>query len=354
MTKVQYLRTNPNKVLEPFSPFKDFRTAAQGILRVLHQRVSFGLWIVTRMNDNDSGRALAVENHDYNIKAGDVFRWSDSICYRMSCGLGPNIAPRVDKIPGYASAPIGKQLAIGAYIGIPLTNADGKLYGTLCAIDPKAQPETINQHKEFIFLQARLLSTLIRMEHEEENISMELVREKRKSQIDELTGVYNRRGWGNFLAIEEERCQRYGTSASIVIVDLDELKHINDTKGHAEGDVLIQKTADCLRSVVRPFDIIARIGGDEFALLIVESSEQLMLQLIKRIRIKLKSEKVLASIGWAAREGSGVNYDVQQLTESKNHNNTLNEVMQLADERMYQDKQKHKTTRKKKKKRKAG
>ncbi len=345
------MNNNSYGALELFYPYRDFRDAARAILELLHQRYGFGLWMVTKTDDED-WTVLVADDHHYNIKAGAVFRWSDSFCYRMTRGLGPNIAPHSKDIPVYAEAPIGQLLPIAAYIGLPLTNADGSLYGTLCAIDPEPQPDAINTLKErdFLFLQARLLSTMINMEHLEKSIFVELRREQRKSQIDELTGIYNRRGWENHLSIEEERCQRYNSPASIVIIDLDDLKDINDSKGHAEGDVLIQHTAECLRTVVRPFDIVARLGGDEFALLIVEARDDLTQELVNRVRTHLRNECISASIGWAVRSTGQVNTDVAQLKAGAYIKNTLNDVMQRADENMYEDKSSHKRKRKKRRK----
>lgn len=330
--------------MESFYPYHGFTDAAQAILKLLHQRYDFKLWMVTR-TDEDDWTVLVAEDHHYNIIPGTVFRWPDTFCYRMVKGLGPNIAPDITRIPAYVDAPIGQQLPIAAYIGLPLVNADGSLFGTLCAIDPLPRPGKIEAEKDFIYLQARLLSTMINMEQQANNISVELCNEQKKSRIDELTGIYNRRGWDNHLTIEEKRCQRYNSSATIVVIDLDGLKDINDTHGHAEGDQLIRDMAECLRSVVRPFDIVARIGGDEFALLVVEADESLILQLIERIRARLKEAGISASIGWAARNNH-VNYDVVALAEGKCSGNTLNDVMLKADEQMYQDKIRRKMNRK--------
>ena len=328
-----------NKVyldMEPFYPYRGFVDAAQAILKLLHQRFGFGLWMVTRTQDED-WIVLAAEDHHYKIIPGTTFHWPDTFCYRMVKGLDPNIAPDINKINAYIDAPIGRQLPVAAYIGLPLANTDGSLFGTLCAIDPSPQPQKIEEEKDFIYLQARLLSTMINMEEQTRNISQELRSEQKKSQIDELTGIYNRRGWDNHIVIEEERCQRYNSLASIVMVDLDGLKDTNDQRGHAEGDHLIQEIAECLRSVVRPFDVVARIGGDEFALLIVEADEALTLQLIERIRARLDDSGISASIGWAARNRH-VDHDIVELSQGDYPDNTLNDVMLKADEQMYQDK----------------
>ena len=95
----------------------------------------------------------------------------------------------------------------------------------------------------------------------------ELERAAAESMIDELTGLYNRRGWNRFLAVEESRHRRYGHPASLVPIDMDGLKPINDLKGHHAGDIVLHKAAEAISSVIRKTDVAARLGGDEFAIL---------------------------------------------------------------------------------------
>lgn len=91
---------------------------------------------------------------------------------------------------------------------------------------------------------------------------------------DELTGLYNRRG---FLALAERQlklARRSGRSLLLFFIDVDGLKEINDLFGHAEGDAALKCTAEALETTCRDSDIIARFGGDEFAVLAIEASGQ--------------------------------------------------------------------------------
>ena len=106
-------------MLETISPFSDFESAAREVLSFLHRQLGFKLWMFTRIEGEDL-IMLQVEDHGYNVTEGSVFCWSDSFCSRMVRGEGPSIAPRVSKIPAYVEAPIGKQVTIGAYVGIPI------------------------------------------------------------------------------------------------------------------------------------------------------------------------------------------------------------------------------------------
>jgi len=84
------------------------------------------------------------------------------------------------------------------------------------------------------------------------------------SQTDELTGLYNRRGFISLTRSSLELAQRMGKSGLLFFIDMDGLKVINDSYGHEEGDIAIKEIANILRSAFRKSDIVARLGGDEF------------------------------------------------------------------------------------------
>ena len=90
---------------------------------------------------------------------------------------------------------------------------------------------------------------------------------KNRSMTDNLTGLYNHRGFSTLSHPYLERAHRTGKGIFVIFVDLDGLKQINDQWGHSEGDQTLRRTAEILRMTFRRSDIIARIGGDEFAIL---------------------------------------------------------------------------------------
>ena len=230
--------------------FADFDTAARAVLSFLYRRMGFGLWMVTR-TEGDDWIVLQAEDHGYDVKEGTVFRWADSFCSRMVDGLGPRIAPSSDAVPAYASAPIGQQVKIGAYVGVPLRGPEGALFGTLCAIDPQMQPAAIVHEQELVEMMAGLLSSLLQAELRLVNEARRAERAESEALTDGLTGLYNRRGWVNLLAAEEGRCRRYGHPASIIAIDLDGLKAINDTYGHLKGDELLARAGSVIRGTAR-------------------------------------------------------------------------------------------------------
>ena len=121
---------------------------------------------------------------------------------------------------------------------------------------------------------------------------------------DELTGLYNRRAWEKLLRAEEERCKRYGHPAAVLFIDLNDLKKVNDSLGHEQGDTLIKNAAQVLRDNVRMNDIVARLGGDEFVILSVENDETGAESLVERLINAFAAANIGAAIGMAMRHPS--------------------------------------------------
>lgn len=281
--------------------FPSFEAATQASLEFLHSRLGFDLWMLTRTEGED-WVVLHSEDHGYGVKEGAVFRWADSFCSQMCKGLGPRIAPRSREVPIYAAAPIGQQVAIGAYVGIPLTKIDGSLFGTLCAIDPDPQPLSLTEELPLVELVGRLLCSVLESELKLQTEIRRFERAQADAFTDPLTGLYNRRAWTHLSSAEEERCKRYGHPACVLSIDLDGLKLVNDSQGHAKGDEYICRAAKAIQNAVRLQDIVARIGGDEFAVLGVECNEFEAAALSTRISEALDAAQVPASIGLANRD----------------------------------------------------
>lgn len=107
---------------------------------------------------------------------------------------------------------------------------------------------------------------------------------RRDATVDDLTGLLNRRGWRESAERELGRARRRGAVATLVLIDLDSLKEINDTRGHDVGDRVLRDTADRMRSALRAGDVLARLGGDEFGALLVDTSEGQALAAVARLR----------------------------------------------------------------------
>lgn len=308
--------------------FDDFESAGRAVLQYLQARTGFGMWMLTR-TEREDWIVLQAEDRTYGVSPGAVFRWADSFCSEMVKGNGPCIAPDSSQIEAYAAAPIGRQVPIRAYVGVPLLREDGTLFGTLCGIDPEVQPDTLADDQPLIELLASLLSTLLNTELRAQSAERANEQLEQEAQTDAQTGLANRGAWNRLVALEEDRCRRYGHRAAIFMIDLDGLKHTNDTMGHAAGDDLIIRAAQALREAARTGDVVARIGGDEFGLLAIECDTQGADALLARIRESLTAHAVEASVGVALRD----------------HGRDLESATKLADERMYADKKRRHKSR---------
>lgn len=153
--------------------------------------------------------------------------------------------------------------------------------------------------------------------------------------VDPLTGLYNRRGFLTMVRQQEELALRLNRRMLHVFIDLDGLKRINDTFGHHEGDLALQDTATLLRRTFRESDVIARIGGDEFAVLAVEMDERWRNSWEGRLREQLAATNMERDRGYDLVLSVGVaaiDPGVRQ---------PLEERLDMADVEMYRVKRDH-------------
>ena len=115
---------------------------------------------------------------------------------------------------------------------------------------------------------------------------------RRLADLDALTGLHNRRFFHETLAREVARAHRYDRRLALVVFDLDDFKDINDKIGHLAGDSVLAEAAGRIRSVVRSADIACRIGGDEFAVVLPESSLDDADQLYRRIQNEVSARPI--------------------------------------------------------------
>ncbi|MBC8207084.1 MAG: diguanylate cyclase [Kiritimatiellales bacterium] len=106
---------------------------------------------------------------------------------------------------------------------------------------------------------------------------------ERLATRDKLTGLYNRRRLDQLMAAEIERAWRYGRPLSIMLLDIDKFKTINDTLGHLVGDTILSETAKQLQNSVRSCDLVGRWGGDEFIIICPETTPDTALPLAERL-----------------------------------------------------------------------
>jgi diguanylate cyclase (GGDEF)-like protein len=118
---------------------------------------------------------------------------------------------------------------------------------------------------------------------------------RRLATRDPLTGLLNRREYDRIIAEEEERARRFRNPLSLAIIDLDLFKTINDTHGHAAGDAVLKETARRLGASIRTVDRAARLGGEEFGLLLVQTERLPALEVARRAIATLAAEPMEAA-----------------------------------------------------------
>jgi diguanylate cyclase (GGDEF)-like protein len=142
---------------------------------------------------------------------------------------------------------------------------------------------------------AELLSLAERLADELEVLRGENARLVEQLRTDALTGIASRAAWDEALRALER--SREGEALSVVVVDVDELKTVNDEAGHAAGDALLRRCAQLLAQSVRRGDLVARIGGDEFGVLLRAADESQAATWCARLE---GGEAERWSIGWAS------------------------------------------------------
>jgi diguanylate cyclase (GGDEF)-like protein len=190
-----------------------------------------------------------------------------------------------------------------AFIGAPLIVRD-ELYGVLCGLDSRLISEAARIESPSVMTAARLLSTILRRELDAEELLRRAERAEAEALVDELTGLFNRRGWDRLVEREEHRSARYAHGATVVMMDVDGLKGVNDRLGHAAGDALLVSVANAIRTVIRDHDVAARLGGDEFALLAVEYDDDER-HLQERLEAEFARQGLTVSLGFAQRQYAG-------------------------------------------------
>lgn len=193
------------------------------------------------------------------------------------------IIPDISKDPRFSDNPMVHGAPhIRFYAGASLSMREGHVLGTLCVIDHS--PRTLGETELQVLkvLARRVVAALV--------VRSEVAALQVLSATDALTGLYNRRAFDEHLDREFKRARRAGSPLSLVLFDLDHFKQFNDMLGHPAGDRLLRSVAATMRGCARGSDHLARIGGDEFAVILPNSPCDVALQFAERVRHSVGQE----------------------------------------------------------------
>jgi diguanylate cyclase (GGDEF)-like protein len=159
----------------------------------------------------------------------------------------------------------------------------------------------------------------------------------RQTLIDDLTRLYNVRYLYQTLDNEIRRARRYGSAVSVVFMDLDGFKLVNDAYGHRAGSVTLTEVAEVITMSVRESDFVARYGGDEFVLMLPETPARRAVQMAERVRSQISAHRFNGGVG--ADIYLTASFGVASFPE---HATEAEKLIELADAAMYEAKQRNK------------
>jgi diguanylate cyclase (GGDEF)-like protein len=142
-----------------------------------------------------------------------------------------------------------------------------------------------------------LRGTLGQMKEEIQEAHRKTKSLERETLLDPLTGVHNRRGYEKRIQEELHRYQRYEQSFSLVLIDIDQFKEVNDRFGHAVGDRCLKETVSTISPVLRESDFLARYGGDEFVIILPGTGKEGARQTAERVRQRIQGTRFVCSSG---------------------------------------------------------
>jgi len=166
----------------------------------------------------------------------------------------------------------------------PILSSQGKVLGTFAVYhrEPRS-PQAGDIERIGFAVNLAALAIENRFSHDEL---------ERRAYSDYLTGLANRRYFLEKAENELARARRYGEELSILMLDVDHFKQVNDRYGHKVGDIVLQKLAEVCRSTLRDVDIIGRLGGEEFAVLLPKTGSVQAMEAAERLRTALAAAQV--------------------------------------------------------------
>ena len=227
----------------------------------------------------------------------------------------PNLDPRFTGMPGW-HLPVRHLLAVPAYMS-------GAIVGLIALANP--HEPYVDRDLKAVERLATLYAIAIHRTRTESAL-------RDLSLVDELTKLYNRRGFMTLAEQQIKVAHRTKKEMALFYADLDDLKRINDTFGHDEGDAALVEASSMLRDAFRDSDILARIGGDEFVVLAIDVAEGKTAALARRLREKFVARNARSGQDYLLSFSLGVvRYDPAEPV-------TVSDLLTRADRLMYKDK----------------
>ncbi len=279
----------------------DFVSAAQGVLADLRTWIGLESWAILR-RDDDEVVVMLTNDEVFGMYNGLTLPWADSYACQVVEWGRPEAVPDAGENYLLARSAAQTLVPVGAALMVTLHSPEGKVLGALTGLAAHPQPD-LELQLPAVRRQAALLGALLGYE-------LTAQREDRRDQTpdaeftDPLTGLANRRAWDEALRAEDARASRYAGSAAVLVLDIDGLRKVNAGTGHTSGDDVLITTAAVLSGRMRSVDFVARIGGDEFGVLMPETTADQANTVLGDLRKALTAAGVTASFGVGQRRSN--------------------------------------------------
>lgn len=272
-----------------------------------------------------------VESPDREMLQGAIFELHETYCYQTLKVENPLAIANVAKSE-LARQSCYRTHALETYIGAPIL-VDGEHYGTISFTDtqPRQQPFTRTE-RELIRQFADWIGNEIARKQDHDALIEAQIRLERIASIDDLTGVLNRRAFMERATTEIARFRRTGNKFTVVILDIDHFKDINDTYGHASGDAVLRSFATIATDTLRAVDVFGRVGGEEFCIILDSIESDAALAVCERLRERIAQTCHAEPVSWKITCSMGVATVSSEDVE-------FSTVLQRADNALYRAKQ---------------
>jgi diguanylate cyclase (GGDEF)-like protein len=302
----------PSEVLEEW----------QHIITLMARILNAPAGLIMRLEEDHLSVSIRseTENNPYNV--GDSEAWLDSglYCETVIRSRDRLFVANALESDAWKNNPDVKLNMIN-YLGFPIYWPGGDPFGTICVLDNRTHHYSIDEEELIVRFKKAVEKSLILTEKtiQLENLNREL---EWLSSRDSLTNIYNRRSFFELSEKALNQGRRRKRTTSLLVLDLDRFKMINDSYGHHAGDDVLKEFADTVAKMVRSEDIFGRLGGEEFAILIPEIGREGALLFAERLRREVSmlsfptdkgTASITVSIGVSECEYS--NRDLQQLLD---------------------------------------
>ena len=302
----------------------ELKTVLNIIMEKIRELVQSEAWSLLLV-DEKTGElhcSVAVGEHGDHLRQSNV-KFGEGVAGWVAREGKPMVIHDVSEAPRFFNE---MEMALGfktrSILCAPLETR-GKVLGVLEVINKKGEGGFTDRDLNLTTRLAGFAAVAIenaRLYHQAKLLTM----------TDELTHLYNSRFFNQFLDSEVKRCERYDSNVSLIFLDLDHFKNINDQYGHLIGSKLLQEAADVLREGLRDVDVVARYGGDEFLVILPETKIAEAARVAERMRFDFDDKVFLTEDGVSVKVTAS--FGVSSFPE---FSSSKEELIRMADQAMY-------------------